>query len=109
MKRIILIISTGFLLLVVLLTLTVFFGGYSYRNVDVIKANAAATWDAAGFEIVGYEGYQIGDFIGPCPGGKVWYVVQRKGNSQVRYHGWVSKWGKEYHIYNLRAIDAIAP
>lgn len=95
-------------LLIVTLAAAAFFGGCNYRNVDKIKANAAKTWGAAGFEVVGYEGYQIGNFFG-SPGGKVWYIVQRKDNPSVQYHGFISKWGDEYHIYNLRAIDALTP
>jgi len=86
----------------------IYFGGCSYRNVDNIKAAAPKAWDAAGYEIVGYEGYEIGNICGN-PGGKVWYVVQRKGDPRIRYTGYLSKWGDEYHIYNFRAYDAIAP
>lgn len=85
-----------------------FFGGCNYRNVEIIKTNAPKAWADAGFEIIGYEGYQIGDFTG-APGGKVWYVVQRKGDPKVRYHGYVTKWGDEYQIYNITALDAITP
>ena len=84
-----------------------FFGGCNYRNVEIIKANAEQTWNASGFDVIGYEGYQLGDF--ECPGGKVWYIVQRKGDAKVRYHGYVSKWGAEYHIYGLKAIDTLTP
>jgi len=84
-----------------------YFGGCNYRNVDVIKANAPKAWSDAGFEIVGYEGYQIGGL--QAPGGLVWYVVQRTGDSTIRYNGAVSKWGGEYHLYEIQALDAIAP
>ena len=92
--------------LVVALGAATFAGGCNYRNVDKIKAAAPATWAAAGFEVIGYAGYQIGDLLG-SPGGKVWYIVQRKGDTKTRYHGYVSKWGSEYHVYSLRALDAL--
>lgn len=91
---------------IAVLVAVAYFGGCSYRNVETIKDNAEATWAKAGFEVVGYEGYLLGTF-GDCPGGRVWYIVQRKGNDKVRYHGFISKWGNEFHIYNLRAIDAV--
>jgi len=84
----------------------IFFGGCNYGNVESIKANSAKAWSDAGFEVIGYEGYQIGDICG-APGGKVWHIVQRKGDPKTRYHGYVAKWGNEYHVYRLKAIDAI--
>lgn len=82
--------------------------GCSYRHVDEIKSAAPRVWDAAGYEIEAYSGYQIGDAF-QAPGGKVWYVVSRKGDSRITYKGFLTKWGDEYHIYNLTALDAIGP
>ncbi len=93
--------------IIIALAFSLYWGGCSYRNVDRIKAASPVTWAAAGFQIVGYEGYQIGDPF--SPGGKVWYVVQRNGDPKTRYHGYISKWGTEYHVYNLKAIDALTP
>jgi hypothetical protein len=67
-----------------------------------IKLAAPKVWQQQGFEIVGYEGYEL--TLGGRPGGCVWYVVRR---GQTDYHGCVSRWGDEYHIYNLRALNAI--
>ena len=80
--------------------------GCSKQYVSDIKAHATNVWDNAGFKIVGYEGYQW-SLPGETWGGKVWYIVQRKDSGSTLYHGFISKWGDEYHIYNLRAIDAI--
>lgn len=91
-----------------IITAVVIFIGYlcgSTQNVNIIKANAEATWSDAGFKIVGYEGYQRGTFENW--GGKVWYIIQKKEGDQTLYHGYLSKWGSEFHIYNLKAIDAI--
>lgn len=92
---------------IIVLALVAYFGGFNYGNVETIKANAAQTWAKAGFKIVGYEGYQIGKPF-EAPGGRVWYVVEKIGDSRVRYSGFLSKWGDEFHVYNLKAIDAIA-
>jgi hypothetical protein len=94
--------------LVVALCAATYIGGCSYRNIDSIKDAAPKTLDAAGFEIVGYAGYEIGNFVGN-PGGRVWYIMRRKGNDRILYSGFISKWGSEYHIYNIKAKDAIAP
>lgn len=83
------------------------FAGCTAHKVEEIKKAAPQVWGDAGFEIVGYEGYQYGT-LGPTWGGKVWHIVRRKGGDRVTYHGFICKWGDEYHIYNLKAIDAIA-
>jgi hypothetical protein len=67
-----------------------------------IKLAASGVWERNGFEVVGYEGYEL-TLLGR-PGGCVWYVVKRAGTD---YHGCVSRWGDEYHIYSLRALNAI--
>lgn len=81
-------------------------GGCNYRAVPDIKAHAAKAWDETGFEIVGYYGYEIGTFIAPAPGGKVWYIVQRKGDSRIRYTGYLTKWGDEYQAYYVHPLDS---
>ena len=71
-------------------------------RVGEIKLAAPGVWERNGFQIVGYEGYQLTIF--GRPGGCVWYVVKREATS---YHGCISRWGDEYHIYDLRALNAI--
>ncbi len=83
-------------------------GGCSYRNVAIIRAHAPAVWEAQGLEIIGDEGFTIGNIF-ESPGGRVWYALRRKGNDQIRYSGFITKWGDEFHVYNLTAIDAIRP
>jgi hypothetical protein len=95
------------IVLAVAILAAAYFGGCSYENVSAIKQHASETWAASGFEIIGYEGYEIGGFLCGTPGGKVWYIVQRKGDAKTRYDGFITKWGDEYHIYNLKAIDAL--
>jgi hypothetical protein len=83
-----------------------YLGGHNYRNIDAIKSNAPRVWEEAGFEIVSCWSYRIGHF--GCPGGRVWYTVRRMGPAGILYQGMVAKWGSEYRIYHLRAIDALA-
>lgn len=72
------------------------------RRVAEIKNVAEQVWNRNGFKVVGYEGYELTLFA--QPGGCVWYVVRRDATD---YHGCISRWGDEYHIYNLRALNAI--
>lgn len=80
-------------------------GIIGFRNVKNVKAAANSVWANAGYEVVGYEGYQWG----PVRGGDVWYIVRRRDAPGITYHGFLTRWGSEYHIYNLQAIDAIRP
>jgi len=90
---------------ILLVTFLLIFGivKIGHRNVEITKQNAQKTWAAAGYEVKGYEGYQWS----PLGGGDVWYIVERKGKPDITYHGFLQKWGNEYHIYKLRAIDAL--
>ena len=87
------------------IVIAVLLGGCSAGNIPDIKNNAEATFSNAGFNIVGYEGYVWGT-TGQW-GGCAWYIVEKKVYNGVTYHGCISKWGSEYHIYTLSAIDAI--
>lgn len=93
-----------------ILILAALLAGCSSANVSDVKAHARAIWAGAGFEIIGYEGYEIGRHYGPgLGGGQVWYTVRRVPDNGVTYHGFIEKWGDEYHIYNIRALDAVGP
>lgn len=84
--------------------------GCSSANKDQIKSVAPSVWAKNGFDIVAYEGYTFGSHVGPGYGGaNVWYVVKRKPDNGIIYHGYIKKWGDEYHIYSLQAIDALKP
>lgn len=84
--------------------------GCSSANKDDVKANAPEVFAKRGFQIVAYEGYTFGAHVGPGYGGaNVWYVIKRVPDNGIIYHAYVSKWGDEYHIYGLKAIDAIKP
>lgn len=91
---------------IVFILLFSLFGGCS-RNVEQVKLHAPQTFEQAGFRIIGYEGYQI---MSPIAGGSVWYTLKRiNGDSTITYSASVEYWFGEYHIYSLRAIDAIQP
>lgn len=76
-----------------------------FRNVDDCKEAADRTWAASGYEITGYERY----LWSPINGGDVWYLVQPKDRNGITYHGYLAKWGNEFHIYGLTALDALKP
>lgn len=81
--------------------------GCSAQNVDAIKLESQKTIEQSGFEIIGYEGYEWTGF--GRWGGCVWYTMRKNPDNGITYHGCISKWDNEYHIYNLSAIDAIGP
>lgn len=77
----------------------------SYRGISDIKSHSQHIVGAAGYKITGYEGY-TGSMI---YGGQVWYIMTRIGDNRITYECCLVKWFGEYHIYNLKAIDAITP
>jgi len=82
--------------------------GCTNSNLDDVKAHAPEVLAQAGYTIKGYEGYQYGNWIGGSYGGAmVWYTATRKDNPTVIYAGAIQRWGDEYHIYSLRAVDAL--
>ncbi len=84
--------------------------GCGWANLNDVKEKAPAVWDQAGFKIVGYEGFQWCNWWGGSYGGAcVWHTVRRNPDNGIIYHGYIHRWGGEYHIYNIRAIDAIKP
>lgn len=93
-----------------ILALTFALSGCSYANLDDVKSNAPRVWKEAGYQIIGYSGYTMGNHIGPGYGGAaVWFMVTRIPANGITYEGYIQKWGNEYHVYNVRAIDAIKP
>ena len=96
--------------LVIIILLLVVTSG-CYGNIDPIKENAASTWENNGFKIIGYSGYEYGAglLFTNYGGASVWYVLNRIPDNGITYEGCLRRWGDEYHIYNLQAIDAIKP
>ena len=96
------------LCLAALLASTAILSGCSAGNLDDVKKNAEKVFADNGFEITGYQGYQWG--LAPWPGyggAYVWYTIQK--NNGITYQAFLSKWGDEYHLYGLSAIDAVRP
>jgi hypothetical protein len=71
--------------------------------VEDIKANAAATWKQQGYDVIGYEGYQLG--LISTPGG---CVLRAHGEPNTRYTGCLSRWKGEYHAYSVRSLNAVS-
>lgn len=72
------------------------------RSVDWVKERANQTWERAGYEIIGYEGY---DSWSPLAGGRVWYTVKSKETPGVVYSGYLEKWGDEVHVYGPKVVN----
>lgn len=83
--------------------------GCGSSNVADVKAKAPEVWKQAGFEIVGYEGYTNEHCFFSYGCGHVWHTVRRIPDNGIIYHGYIEKWGSEYHLYSIKAIDAISP
>lgn len=96
---------------ILLLIFVLFIVGCGYGNVDDVKNNAEKTFKRFGFEIVGYSGYEIGLEI-PFTrygGAHVWYRIKNIPDNGIIYGCAIQRWGDEYHLYGLKAIDAIKP
>ena len=64
-----------------------------------VDARHAAFYKRQGFEVKGYQGYNIST-IGRC----YWYTLSK---GDVTYQSCLLKWGDELHEYSLQAIDAV--
>lgn len=94
---------------ITMLIAAAFLAGCGSSNVADTKAHAEATWKQAGFEVIGYEGYENAHCFFAYGCGHVWSTLKRIPDNGIIYHGYIEKWGDEYHIYNLQAVDAIKP
>jgi hypothetical protein len=84
----------------------------SVSNLDDVKEHAAEVWKQAGFSIIGYEGFEYGTTwccSSEKGGAAVWYTLRRIPDNGIIYHGYIQRWKSEYHIYNIKALDAIKP
>ena len=64
-------------------------------RVEKIKEMAPADIAQRGWEIVRYEGYQLGSFCNH--GGKVWYHVRQKDEPTKQYRVYITLWAGELH------------
>lgn len=97
MKRVFVAVSIAFAL-----------AGCSSANLEETKLAACDRWAEVGYKCVGYEGWQVGPWVGGDYGGaKIWHTLKRDEAPGIIYTGYVQKWGKEFHVYGPTAIDAI--
>lgn len=84
--------------------------GCTSMNADWVKRRAPAFWQANGFQVVAYEGYNF-NLGGPFGygGACVWYQLRQVPDNGVLYTGCLMRWGDELHMYSMRAIDAFRP
>jgi len=95
----------------ILFILLFFIVGCGSANLEDVKQNAPKVWESNGFEIVGYQGYlwYLGMPGTSYGGALVWYTLHKIPDNGIIYQGAIQRWGDEYHIYFLRAKDAIQP
>jgi len=75
-----------------------------YRDVENIKQAAPQFLQDRGYTIVSYDGYEA-DLLGVA-GGFVQYQV--RDSAKFLYGLKICKWGKEYHIYSVRCLNAVS-
>lgn len=85
--------------LFLLLALSLSGCGIVIDDADFVKPRATGYYSARGFEVLGYQGYNIW-VTGRC----YWYSLKR--NNTV-YESCLMEWGGELHEYSLKAVDAI--
>ena len=95
----------------ILLILLFFIAGCGSGNLENVKQNAPEVWKSNGFKILGYQGFQWYEYLpGTSYGGAlVWYTLHKIPDNGLIYEGALLRWGEEYHIYALKAKDAIQP
>ena len=92
------------------LILCISLGSCGYANLEDVKKISPQKWEAQGFEVIDYEGFNWGFWFGGSYGGaSVWYRLRKIPDNDITYSGYIRKWGKEYHVYGPTAIDAIRP
>lgn len=93
---------------IILATIPLLFSLDNYLNLKETKRNACPTFESIGFHCIGYEGYNWGSGIGPWGGAHVWYTLYRTEDPKTIYEGFVARWGDEYHVYNMQALNAVS-
>lgn len=95
----------------VLVGCVLFFAIGSSGNLSWVKERAEEKWQAQGFDVVDYEGYQFGSggYGLPYGGAKVWYRLVKRPDNGITYSGCLVRWGDELHVYGPKACDAIQP
>lgn len=81
------------------------------QHKEFLKSHAANKWSKQGFEVVDYEGWQIGfGVVGTRYGGAhVFHRLQKVPDNGITYSGSLLRWGSEIHVYGPKAVEAISP
>ena len=89
---------------IVILMMCVVLGGCG-RNIEEAKRCGPVLAKQQGFEVVGYQGYNLSVIYG----GLVWYTMRRVPDNGITYQAAFSPWFGECMMYSLEATDAIKP
>lgn len=78
----------------------------SSSNREWLVQKAPDKWEAQGYKVIDYEGYQwgFGGYGTAYGGAKVWHRLERNGRL---YSGWVMRWGEEVHVYGPTAVSIV--
>jgi hypothetical protein len=85
----------GIVIFIIIMFLSYTIIGSSSR-VDDIKKDINLEMSKRNWDILRYEGYQLGSWHNH--GGKVWYHVANKDNKDIQYRVYVTMWGNELHF-----------
>jgi len=83
----------------------------SLQHKEFLKSNATEKWVKQGFEVIDYEGWQLGfGIVGTSYGGaRVWHRLRKIPDNGITYSGSLLRWGNEIHVYGPDAVEAIPP
>jgi hypothetical protein len=84
--------------------------GCTSGNAEWVKDHATEYFKESGFQVVGYQGWNMRGQIAPHYGGAcVFYTLKKIPDNGILYEGCLQRWGDELHLYELQAVDAINP
>lgn len=97
--------------LALMVALTITISSCTSGNLEEVKRRAPEVWSNSGFDVVGYQGYQNGLVIpfSSYGGACVWYTLKKHQDNGITYQGCLQRWGSEFHVYSLKAVDAVRP
>lgn len=81
----------------------------SYNNMDEVKNNAESKLVKMGFIDIKYAGYSIGFGLPLSSYGGAYVDYIANDTTGTKYKVTVYRWGNEYHIRSLHALNAISP
>lgn len=75
------------------------------RHMAESKACGPTTARENGFEVIGYQGYNISLIYGAM----AWYTMRKIPDNGITYEAAFAPWYGECQMYNEKALDAIKP